>query len=297
MGRIVATIAVLCLSVSGQADAQEVEVRLIGQAEVLEPGIISLPDGNDEYLTFSPDGQTAVFTRRSREGTRLFETHLTDDGWSTPQVVSFSGEFSDNRPAFSPDGSRMWFASNRPEKRGGDRSPVLNIWFVDRLEDGSWGEPRSVGSPINSATNDSHPSVASSGNLYFVRWGETPNDVYVAEWTESGFAEPRMLGPAVNTAESDSHPWIDPEERFLLFTPTDREGGYGGGDIYISYRTESGWTEAQNLGTAINSDYYEYSARIGPPGKLTFSRAGFGEPERRPADIYVIDLEVVSAEP
>jgi hypothetical protein len=48
--------------------------------------------------------------------------------------------------------------------------------------------------------------------------------------------------------------------------------------------------QGSNPGPQINTDYYEYSARVGPDGRITFSRAGFGEPETRPADLYVIDL-------
>jgi len=278
-------------SVSAQS-ASNTDFRLAvsGAAAVFEPGVISLPETNDEYLSFSPDGQTAVFTRREGRTTHLFETWRSDGSWSEPALISFSGEFSDNRGAFSPDGSRMYFASNRPHTPGSGQSDNLDIWVVSRSADGTWGRPRPLAGPMNTTENESHPSVAVSGNLYFVRWFHSETDIFVSEWTETGYADPRALGETINTAGPDSHPFIDPEERFLLFAPTGREDGFGGGDIYVSYPTESGWSEASNLGPQINTDYYEYSARVGPNGRITFSRAGFGAPEVRPADVYVIDL-------
>lgn len=287
----------LAPAAAGPVSAQEpVTIRPVGSASVYLEGIVSLPDTNDEYLTRSPDGSHIVFTRREGRSNLLHETRHVDGGWTEPVPVSFSGPYADSRPAFSPDGRTLWFASNRPLVAGDSSRNDLNIWFAEWSEDG-WGEPQPAGPGVNTATNDSHPSVAASGNLYFVRWGEEPNDIYVARRTAAGFATAEKLGPNVNTEASDSHPFIDPDERFLLYAPSDRPDGFGGGDIYVSYRTESGgWTRGENLGTAVNSDYYEYSARIGPDGRMVFSRAGFGEPERRPADLFVIDIDIVDAE-
>ena len=272
---------------------QEVELRLVGEPQVFAPGVISLPESNDEYLSLSPNGEHAVFTRREGRTTHLWESRLTDAGWIEPELVSFSGDFNDNRGTFSPDGSQLFFASDRPSTVGTDPSQSLEIWVVDRTAVG-WGKPRRLGPAVNGDQHDTHPAVARSGNLYFVRWGDTETDIYVAEWTGDGYAEARPIGHGINTEGPESHPYVDPDERFLIFTPTDREGDYGGGDIYVSYRTESGWTAGANLGPPVSTEWYEYSAKVTPDGRLMFSRAGFGEPEQRPADLYVVDLEIRS---
>ncbi|MEN8377108.1 MAG: hypothetical protein ABFS34_16915 [Gemmatimonadota bacterium] len=278
---------------AAQQDAPKVRVQVTGEATALAPGVISVAESNDEYLTYAPDGRLAVFTRREGRQTRLWQTSLVDGSWTPPRLVDFAGEFNDNRSAFTPDGRRLFFASNRPHAGAGSAARSdLDIWTVERTSSGAWGEPRPLSGPVNSSEHETHPSVASSGNLYFVRWGEEETDIFVAEWNGESYQEPRRFGPEINTAGPDSHPFIDPEERFLLFAPTGRADGLGGGDIYVSYPTPEGWSVGENLGPRINSDFYEYSARVGPDGRVTFSRAGFGEPETRPADLFVIDLEI-----
>ncbi|MEN8144096.1 MAG: hypothetical protein ABFS14_04020 [Gemmatimonadota bacterium] len=290
MAVVAGTLALLASPQTLPGQDAGIELVVTGEAEVLAPGVVSLPESNDEYLSFSPDMTHAVFTRRARRVTQLYETRWQGDGWTEPSLVPFSGDFSDNRGSFSPDGSRLFFSSNRPVSSGADRSDNLDIWVVD-LDPSGWAEPRRLGPAVNGDQNDTHPSVASSGNLYFVRWGDTETDIYVSEWTGGGYAAASALSE-INTEGPDSHPNIDPGERFLVFTPTNREDGFGGGDIYVSYPTDSGWSPGRNLGPPVNTDYYEYSARVTPDGRLSFSRAGFGEPERRPADVYIVDLEI-----
>jgi hypothetical protein len=86
--------------------------------------------------------------------------------------------------------------------------------------------------------------------------------------------EPRPLGEEINTGKWTAHPYIAPDESYLIWD-SERQEGYGGADIYISFRQKDGsWGKAINLGNKINTDLWENAARVTPDGKfLTFSRS------------------------
>lgn len=270
------------------------------EAQIFEPGIISLPETWDEYITFSPDAKVLAFNRRGKDlghrGYRIYLSKKVSGKWTTPVQAPFSkSPYQDRSPAFSPDGQRIYFSSNRPtDGSDGPPSRRSDIWYS--VKDGSgWGEPIWLGDEVNLPNeNEVHPAITESGNLYFVRWGSSETDIYFSKLGVGAYELPVKLGNAINTVEGpDSHPSIDPKERFLIYTPTDREDGYGGGDIYISYKDKSGkWSKAKNIGSPVNSEWYEYSAKISGDS-IYFTRAGFGKPENKPADIYFIKLSDV----
>lgn len=278
---------IIALSLIGQSDVIE--------AKVFEPGLISIPDVWDEYLSFSPDGTLIAFNRRgsgvSHRNYRIYLSEKINGQWTTPRQASFSTSvFHDRAPSFSPDGNRMYFGSNRPVEKG-STTPTrrLDLWYSERTNDGSWSEPVWMGETVNDPNEtEGHPTLTKAGNLYFVRFGSRETDIY---FSEKGTKTPLMLGAAINNEGPDSHPYIDPEEKFLIYTPTGRKDGYGGGDIYVSFLRNGEWTVSKNIGPPVNTEWYEYSAKIGPDGNLYFTRAGFGNPAHKSADIYYVPLK------
>ena len=77
---------------------------------------------------------------------------------------------------------------------------------------------------------------------------------------------------------STGHPCLTNNGTALYFS-SDKPGGYGGYDIYVSYRTATGWTLPQNLGHPINSPGNEMTPFVDANGRLYFSsdwHHGFG---------------------
>src|SRR5882762_2326663 len=89
-------------------------------------GTISTED--DEFgLTSTPDGKTCYFTKRTpstlQSSTMVICVSRFKNGrWSEPEIAPFSGHYKDFNPSISPDGSKLFFISNRPtgEKKGRD---------------------------------------------------------------------------------------------------------------------------------------------------------------------------------
>ncbi|MGI8919885.1 MAG: hypothetical protein ACR2H6_14935 [Pyrinomonadaceae bacterium] len=61
-----------------------------------------------------------------------------------PEVVPFSGLYSDFDPFVTPDGSKLFFVSDRPVANG--RRGNADIWVMNKTAAG-WGEPRNLGAP------------------------------------------------------------------------------------------------------------------------------------------------------
>ena len=103
----------------------------------------------DYTPTLSPNGNEiywAVLFFDGTAGVILFIKRINDN-WTEPQVASFSGQYSDGGPCFSPDGTKLFFHSNRPISGQGEPKD-FDIWFVERTESG-WSEPINAGRMVN----------------------------------------------------------------------------------------------------------------------------------------------------
>src|SRR5207249_2416750 len=72
-------------------------------------------------------------------------------------------------PFITPDGSRLYFASNRPAQDyiGAEPRDNTDIWVVERIGDTTWSEPKSPGGAVNTPSNEWFPTLASDGTIYF----------------------------------------------------------------------------------------------------------------------------------
>jgi len=250
------------------------------QAQLFVEGVINT--AADEYgPAFSPDKKTMYFTRRvSRKGPEYIYVSQFENGrWSRPEIAPFSGKHFDKEPFVSPDGSKLFFASLRPVGEVEKKDPRdFDIWVVTKIA-GGWSDPTPLPAPVNSTGYDNYPSVAANGNLYFASvrgGGRGQNDLYRAQLIDGKYSQVEKLPDIINTPGTDADPYIAPDERFLIFC-SDRPGGFGEGDLYISLNRGGVWTEPRNLGASINTGEFEYTPLLSPDGKYLFFSRGWGE--------------------
>ncbi len=77
-------------------------------------------------------------------------------------------------------------------------------------------------------------------------------DLYISYDTPTGWSEPVNLGANINTEFWESSPSLSPDKNALYFS-SNRPGGYGGKDLYVSYRVNGKWLPAENMGPDINT--------------------------------------------
>ncbi len=104
---------------------------------------------------FSKDGQTLYFTS-NRKGTNggldIYKTQRLPNGkWDTPQNLgpTINSRYNEESPIISEDGNTLYFSSFGHYNMGG-----YDVFFSKKKADGTWGEPKNMGYPINTTEND-----------------------------------------------------------------------------------------------------------------------------------------------
>jgi len=241
-------------------------------AKLFGEGIVST-DLYERDMAISPNGREMFYTIVSPQNVFSAIIHMQKDeknNWSKPEVASFSGEYSDMEPAFTADGKKLFFVSNRPVT--GDSAKDFDIWYVEKVN-GKWAHPVNIGKPVNTDANEFYPSVANDGNLYFTanyERGKGKEDIYMAKWENGKYAEPVSLDTAVNSSLYEFNAFVSPDEQFIIFTSFGRSDDKGRGDLYISLKDASGnWQPAKNL-SIINSDRMDYCPFVSFDKKILF---------------------------
>ncbi|MBN2588641.1 MAG: PD40 domain-containing protein [Sedimentisphaerales bacterium] len=197
------------------------------------------------------------------------------DDWSEPVNIgsTINSSAADGNPDISADGLTLFFNSRRPGGQGDN-----DIYMITRTtKDEPWSEPENIGSVINSPYLDAHPSISSDGkSLYFTSdrpGGYGDRDIYVSTRATINdlWSEPVNLGPMVNSSSWDSGPDIS-NDGLTLFFDSDRPGGYGLDDIYVTTRatTEDDWGVPMNLGPIVNDDNYNITSCISADGSVLY---------------------------
>ncbi len=131
------------------------------------PGILS-SELIEFQAAFPPAGKELYYSRFTKEFKAVIMTMKVDKGvWTNPVEVSFSGQFSDSSPCFSPDGKKLYFMSKRPRQSGGPEEHTASVWAVERQGD-SWSEPVSLGYPESVVEGWWTARPAADGYFYFV---------------------------------------------------------------------------------------------------------------------------------
>jgi len=305
-GPLVFVVVVSCAGVQASEPPPYCAAGPLPEPALFAEGVISTGEF-ESHPAFTPDGRTLYFVRSTPEftGWTIHVTQHADGRWSAPKVASFSGKHRDADPFITADGKQLYFISDRPVD--GKSKEDMDIWVMDRAKDGTWGEPRNLGAPVNTSADEWFPNVAANGTLYFGsgrRGGHGKTDLYRAGRKDGKFVEPENLGPGVNTDADEFEGSVAPDESFLVFMALGRPDSVGGGDLYISYRKDGKWTPGKNLGMKVNGRGLEISPYLSPDGKyFLFSSArkvGDFPAAKRPdrprnglGDIYQMDSEAL----
>jgi len=244
--------------------------------EIFAPGIISKPDSRDLMHGFFDRGKLFILYRYpidfKEDWTKqpLILMKQVKGKWMKPYESRLTGKpWFYNLESIS-ENDKIVFAWTR-NLDGSGPSRELYLWSCIKTKEG-WTEPVRFKAPINTGF-ESWPSLSKDRTIYF--FSQRPGgmggfDIYFSRSEMGEYKEVQNLGCAVNTEYTEEDPFISPDESFLLFD-SDRPGGYGGYDLYITWKGKEGvWTKPANLGATINSKYAESRAYVSPDGKYLF---------------------------
>lgn len=164
---------------------------------------------------------------------------------------------------------------------------------VSRKENGKWTEPALISPLINTANNEGTTAISADGRMLIFtscmgRKGFGSCDLYVSYKYGEDWSEPENLGPNINASSWESQPSLSADGRTLYFV-SDRPGGQGKRDIWVSNFDGESWVQAKNAGEKINTKEDEVSPFIHVNGQtLYFASKGF--PGFGGYDLFSADL-------
>ncbi|MEE4256023.1 MAG: pyridoxamine 5'-phosphate oxidase family protein [Bacteroidales bacterium] len=289
---------------AGLSNAQsqfELKGPYLGQESPGDTGAVFAPDfistdAGELNSVFCCNGNEFYFSRRGIPGkpSVLMVSQRTNDIWSEPQPLEFSGIYSDIDLYIAHDGGSLIFCSTRPHHKGDAEKADHDLWIAKRYGN-AWSEPEPFAPGAMSEYEDFYPVLAASGNLYFnsQRGGRGGNNIYCSHFIDGNYSEAIMLPAPINTEHWEFDAFLTRDENTIVFSST-RPGGYGGADIYVSRKEPDGsWSDPRNLGPAVNSASYEYGASISPDGKYLFYTSSRNGSE----DIFWVSSDVLNKDP
>ena len=257
----------------------------------------SINSENQEYSpAFAIDEKTIYITKRmgnlsdNRPNEDLYFAELNDESWDKVKDIGPPINTIENEGAFSisSDGNYIFFTSC---SRNGGKGQC-DIWLTSK-KNNRWYEPKNLQSPINTKYWESQPSISSDGRmLYFSSdrpGGYGGTDIWVSEFSNSGWSAPKNLGPTVNTSKDEQFPFIHSDNRTLYFS-SNGHPGLGKSDLYLTRKdVKLNWETPINMGFPINSRGQDWNLVVARDGKTAYFSSnqlkGFGG-----LDIYTFQL-------
>lgn len=142
--------------------------------------------------------------------------------------------------------------------------------------------PENLGDSVNSSFSEYYPSVTVTDSLLvFTRRGKyMREDFFSSTILGKQFLSAVPIGGEINEEPQKGAITVSQDGEWMLFAGRFAERGYDHFDLYIAYATPQGWSDPENLGPAINTEFWESAPSLSPDKRtLYFSSTrpgGFG---------------------
>jgi hypothetical protein len=160
-----------------------------------------------------------------------------------------------------------------------------DIYLAARDSCGGWFAGVRLPISINSAAEEVGASISANGHyLCFSRCENRPEngwegggcDLFLAYTPDTGWSIPLPFGATINSPAREITPFLSNDNRCLFFA-SDRLGGYGGTDLYMSVFKDGLWQVPRNLGPVVNTASDELSPFLYSDGRsFCFASGGHG---------------------
>lgn len=132
--------------------------------------------------------------------------------------------------------------------------------------------PRNAGANINSAALEYFPSLTIDGSkMIFTRRVNNDEDFYESNWVNGAWSKAEPVAGKINTNLNEGAQNISQDGEWLIFTGCNYPEGEGSCDLYIAYKNKNGqWTEPENMGRNINTEFWESSPSLSPDKKSLY---------------------------
>jgi len=245
--------------------------------EPFAPGIVTTK-GWEYGAIFSPDMKEFYFLRNNEETDKheLVVYENKNNQWHQTGVSPRQGQ-----PIIAPDGKTMHLGRRYKERT-----------------DAGWSERKNLDAPFDDVLI-MRMSSSAKGTYFFDEiiadgnGGYKDAPIQSSRLVDGKYEEPKPLNKEINSGKMNSHPFIAPDESYIIWD-SERDDGFGDGDIYISYKQDDGsWGKAINMGDKINTDAWDAAASVTPDGKFLFFNRNVGSEDNQNIDIFWVDAQII----
>ena len=211
------------------------------------------------YAASWVNSNTLAFTSTRSEGfnNALYMAPLQSGGFGKAEKinVSTSKNIQQGTPAFTPDGSRMFFTGWIVKN-----TKKLSAIYMSERNGDRWSDPVLIDGKLSEQSfNSRQPQVTPDGKYLLFSSDRSDGiggfDIWYAALDDKGMpGQVTNLGPAINTTGDEESPFYHAGSQSLVFASNGRTG-MGGFDLFSSTGSFSGsWTVSLNLGYPVNSE-------------------------------------------
>lgn len=205
-------------------------------------------------------------------------------------------------PLITPDESILIYTyrgerslGGKMDKRGEpdpDGDYYEDVLISYRVDD-KWKFPESIGENINTTGHDASIALSTDGQQLYIYKSTTKDggDIYLSDLQGNTWSKPRKISGEVNSDKSWEGSACVTSDGKKLYFASDREGGFGGRDIYVAELLENGdWGNIKNLGPTINTKFDEDAPFI-HPDRITLYFSSMGHNSMGGYDIFFSQLD------
>ena len=279
---ILTIIYLLIFGISNAQDFKSIDYSAldtlpVDNPRIFRPDLISLPMSNEHTCAIAADGKTIFFTRDPDRKTFMISKIKGD--WTKPSLAPFNGR----EAILTPDGEKVLFGDG-------------DIWIYSISGDGT-DKPKKLPPTINTDAYEFYASMTNDGRIFFSRFVDNGTKIFVSELIKGEYQTAIELPEPVNQPVSNNfHPYISSNGDFIIFN-SDREGGFGGADLYISYLDKNGhWDNPKNMGEKINTELRDICPTITLDGKYLFFTRNWKENDKWLGDLYWVSTKCLNKE-
>jgi len=173
----------------------------------------------------------------------------------------FNDDKANFNPLISADGKSFAF--------------MVSLKFYDAvmfstLSDGKWSGPVNITPDLQTDGDFYISCLSANGKQIFLSKDDNYNsDIYTSTFDGKTWSKIVKLNKSINTKYWESHGFLSESGDQLIFA-SDRPGGFGGLDLYISQKIKGNWGPATNLGPEINTQFNEDRPFLINKGKTLF---------------------------
>lgn len=214
---------------------------------------------------------------------------------------SVNSPYSDYYPFVPSDESFIIYNTRRPGEGGAEAKEdgtFHSAIYISKVIDGSFTKTKNIGPPIDKKEGEQE-IIGLSGNgetmlLYYTNL-KGIGDIYIASADKNkSFQAAEKLSESINSVKAEEIAACLTSDGNVLYFASNRTGGLGGTDLYMSRKLPNGtWAPAQNLGAEINTPFDEDFPNITNDGKILYFSSN-GHTSMGGYDIFKAELNETS---